>query len=104
MIIEGTDPAGYPPVMVTWIVEFEGQQKPLAEVWSPEMAVIVGPVRDSVSAALEAAEDPDELHELRVIIFAEDGEWGFRLAGSPVAVNYAIALIGLKRDVRPARN
>lgn len=104
MTIEDADAAGYAAGMITWIVEFEGQQKPLDDVWSPEMAVIVGPVRHQVAGALDAAADPDELEGLRVIIFAEDGEWGFRLAGSPTAVNYAIALIGLKRDIRPTTN
>ena len=53
---------------------------------------------------LDAAADPDELAGLQVVIYAEDGAWGFKLAGPPSAVNYGIALIGMERPIYPSAN
>lgn len=90
--------------MIQWIVEFEGRHKPLDDIWSPELAAIVGPLRDRVTAALDAAADPDELAGLQVIVYAEGGTWGFRFAGATAAVHYAIALVGMRMDIYPTAN
>jgi hypothetical protein len=89
--------------MVEWLVEFEGQQRRLDDIWSDELAKVVGPTRDEISAVLDSAPSPEDLEGLRVIIYAEEGEWGFKLKGPPLAVNYATDLIGQSRQIgRPS--
>lgn len=89
-----------------WIVEFEGRQLPMDVVWNDDFAKIVGPLKATIDQALVRAADPDELNGLRIIVFAEDeGDapmWGLRFEGSPVAVNYAVVLLGAKAPIVPA--
>ncbi len=81
-----------------WLVEFEERQIPLDAVWSDEFARIVGPLKSTIEKALGKAADPRELDDLRVIVLAEEdvtgASWGFKFAGSPLAVNYAVVLVG----------
>lgn len=71
---------------------------PMEAVWSDEFARIVGPLRSTIEKALDKAADPDELQGLKVVVYAEEGEdgatWGFKFAGPPTAVNYAVFLTG----------
>ena len=87
-----------------WSVEFEGRQVPLDAVWD-DIKAIVGPLKQTVEAALDKAADPDELADLNIVIFAEDNaggaEWGFKLEGTAVAVNYATSLIGKTASIIP---
>lgn len=87
-----------------WSVQFEGRQLPLDAVWD-DIKAIAGPLKNTVEAALDKAADPAELADLNVVIFAEDNsggaEWGFKLEGPPVAVNYAISLIGTIAPIVP---
>lgn len=88
-----------------WIVEFEGRHLPMDAVWSDDFARIVGPLKSTIEKALDRAADPDELDGLRIIVYAEDdGEapaWGFKFAGPPVAVNYAVILMGDTAPIVP---
>lgn len=81
-----------------WLVEFEGEQRPLQTIWTDEAARIVGPLQATVEKALGRAADPEELEGLIVIVYAEEtdtgAEWGFKFSGPPAAVNYAISLVG----------
>jgi len=78
-----------------WTIEFMGQQKPLGEVWSDDLARIIGPYRDRIEQAFAAAADPDLLAGIEVIFFVDDEQsWGVRFHGEPLAVNYATDLVG----------
>jgi len=81
-----------------WLVAFEGRQMPMEAVWSDEFARIVVPERSTIEKALDKAADPDELNGLKVVVYAEEdtggATWGFKFAGPPTAVNYAIFLTG----------
>ena len=81
-----------------WLVELDGERRPIESVWSDELSRIVGPLKATVEAALGKAADPNELDGLQIIIYAEiaDGgaEWGFKFAGRASAVNYAVDLMG----------
>lgn len=81
-----------------WLVEFEGRQMPMDAVWSDDFARIVGPLRSTIEKALGKAADPDELDGLKVVVYAEEdgagATWGFKFAGPPTAVNYAVFLTG----------
>jgi hypothetical protein len=88
----------------TWMVEFEGQRRSLESIWSDELAKIVGPLRDSLNAALAGASTPSDLYGLVITIYAEDGEWGFKLGGPATAVQYAIDMIGQRRELTPRPN
>lgn len=71
---------------------------PMEAVWSDEFARIVGPLKSSIEKALDEATDPSQLHGLKVVVYAEENDtrasWGFKFAGSPTAVNYAVSLTG----------
>jgi len=88
-----------------WMVEFDGQQLPMDAVWDNDVAKVVGPSKATIEKALARAAEPDELRELKVIVFAEDeGEapvWGFKFAGAPHAVKYAIDLMGKETPIMP---
>jgi hypothetical protein len=81
-----------------WLVEYEGQQMPLDRIWSDELARIVGPLKSTIEKALARAAEPQELAGLKVVVYAEDtgngASWGFKFAGSPAAVGYAVSLVG----------
>lgn len=80
---------------------------PLEAVWD-DIKAIAGPLKHTVQAALDKAADPDELADLNVVIFAKENaggaEWGFKLEGTAVAVNYATALIGKTAPIVPNSN
>ena len=87
-------------------MEFAGRQMPMDAVWSDDFAKIVGPLKPTIEKALVKADDPDDLEGLKIIVFAEDDgdapAWGFKFAGLPVAVNYAVILVGPEAPiVRP---
>lgn len=86
-----------------WLVEFEGEQRPLQTIWNDEAARILGPLMATVENALGKAADLEELEGLKVIVYAEEtdrgAEWGFKFTGSPAAVNYAISLMGRKSPI-----
>ncbi len=67
---------------------------PMEAIWSDEFARVVGPLRLSVENALAKAVDTDELDGLKVVIYAEEdpegATWGFKFAGPPTAVSYAV--------------
>lgn len=89
--------------MVEWLVEFEGQQRRLDDIWSDELAKTVGPLCEEVSTALGGAQSPEDLEGLKVVIYSDGDEWGFKLAGPSNAVNYATDVIGQVRPIgRPA--
>ena len=81
-----------------WLVEFEGEQRPLQTIWTDEAARIIGPLKATVENALGRAADLDGLEGLKVIVYAEETEtgaqWGFKFSGPPAAVQYAISLVG----------
>jgi hypothetical protein len=89
--------------MMEWLVEFEGRQTPMEAVWSDEFARIVSPLKHTIETALAKAADPDELNGLKVVIYAEEDDegasWGFKFAGTPVAVNYAFFLMGERAPI-----
>lgn len=81
-----------------WLVEFEGEQRPLQTIWTDEAARTIGPLKATVENALGRAADLDGLEGLKVIVYAEEtetgAEWGFKFSGPPDAVQYAITLVG----------
>lgn len=78
-----------------------GQKKPLAEVWSDDLARIVGPYRDHIEAVFAAANEPEMLEDIEVVFFLEDEKsWGVRFTGAPMAVHYATDLIGPITDIK----
>lgn len=85
------------------MVEFEGERRPLESVWSDELARLVGPLKSTVENALDKAADPDELKGLMIIVYTEvmdaGAQWGFKFAGPPTAVNYAVSLVGQSAPV-----
>lgn len=91
-----------------WLVEFEGEQRPLESIWSDEAARIIGPLKEAIEKALEQATDPDDLKGLRVIVFAEEtesgAEWGFKFLGPPEAVHYAVDLTGSTMQIVDPRH
>lgn len=89
--------------MVTWLVEFEGQTKPLDSVTDPAFQSAVHDSRAYVERALAA--EPDEFDELKVIYFVDlETGLGFRFLGPPHAVNLAVDLVGQKAQTTPLRN
>ncbi|SFV31812.1 hypothetical protein SAMN05216456_1466 [Devosia crocina] len=89
---------------VSWIIEFQGVQKPLDEILDA-VSAIVCPLRATVQNALDQAADPQELDGLRVVVYAEEenggAAWGFRFEGSPSSVNYAVSLVGALAPIVP---
>lgn len=82
-------------------IEFMVQQKPLAEVWSDDLARILGPYRDYIEAVFAAARERELLDEIEVVFFLEDEKsWGVRFTGAPLAVHYATDLIGPIADIK----
>jgi hypothetical protein len=80
----------------------KGQRKPLADVWSDDLARIIGPYREHIEAAFTAARDPDMLADIEVIFFLEDEKsWGVRFTGAPLAVHYATDLVGPMAGIKP---
>ena len=68
-----------------WLVEFEGEQRPLQTIWTDKAAHIIGPLRATVEKALGRATDPEELEGLIVIVYAEETDTGARWNSSSVA-------------------
>ncbi len=91
-----------------WLVEFEGEQRPLQTIWTDEAALIIGPLKATVEKALCRAADPKELEALMVIVYAEEADtgaaWGFKFSGQRAAVNYAIALVGRSSPIADPLN
>ena len=87
-----------------WTIEFMGQQRPLDEVWSDDLAGIIGPYRDRIETAFKAARDPELLNDIEVIFFVDDqNSWGVRFYGQSLAVQYAtdIAMPIVKVGTQP---
>lgn len=67
----------------------------MERVWADDFAQIVGPLVNTLKAALDGA---DDLNGLKIVIYAEDDgddmSWGFKFEGSPMAVNRAVDLLG----------
>lgn len=71
-----------------------GEQRALDEVWTDDIARIIGPLRDRILRAFLRASDPDTLSEIEVVFFVDDERtWGVRFEGSPYAVQYATDLV-----------
>jgi len=80
--------------IMKWTIEFEGRQKPLAEVWSDDIARIIGPYRARVEQAFATARDQTVLSDIEVVFFVDDRQtWGVRFCGEPLAVQYATDLV-----------
>lgn len=89
--------------MTTWLVEFEGQTKPLDSIADPTFQAAVADSRRYVEAALAA--QPDLFDELK-IIYSVDPEAGlaFRFVGPSYVVNLAVDLVGQIAETTPKRN
>lgn len=89
--------------MTTWLVEFEGQTRPLDSITDPTFQAAVNDSRRYVERALAA--EPDAFAELKVI-YSVDPESGleFRFVGPAHAVNLAVDLVGQRAEVTPTRN
>jgi hypothetical protein len=88
-----------------WTIEFEGRQRPLADVWDDDVARIIGPHRDRVERAFATARDHEILSNIEVVFFVDDDRtWGIRFCGEPLPVQYATDLVKPFIDVRSQPN
>lgn len=80
--------------MPEWLVEFDGRQKPLADIADARFQAAVAPARHIIEEALQRIDIAD-LDGLQVVFWIdpEDG-LKFTLRGPPVAVNLAVDAIG----------
>lgn len=88
-----------------WTIEFEGYQKPLADVWNDDIAEIIGPYRHRIEQALATARDQSMLSDIEIVFYVDDEQtWGVRFYGEALAVQYATDLVGPVIGVRPQPN
>jgi hypothetical protein len=87
--------------IMKWTIEFDGRQKPLAEVWDDNIARIISPYKDRVEQAFATARDQEILCDIEIVFFVDDERtWGVRFCGEPLAVQYAIDLVRHFIDAR----
>ena len=77
-----------------WTIEFEGDQKPLVDVWDDDIARMMGPYKNRLEQAFARARDQEILANIEVVFFVDDERtWGVRFCGEPLAVQYATDLV-----------
>ena len=90
-----------PGKIMKWTIEFEGCQKPLAEVWDGHIARIIAPYKDRVEQAFATARDQEILSDIEIVFFVDDEQTlGVRFCGQPLAVQYATDLVRPFIDAR----
>lgn len=88
-----------------WIIEFEGRQRPLAEVWGDDVSKIIGPYKHRIEQAFATARDQSILSDIEIIFYVDDEQtWGVRFVGELLSIQYATDLVGPLEGVKPPPN
>ena len=89
---------------VEWLVEFEGQRKPLSEIRTHELRNLIEPIRAHIASALEPTEDEPDFARVRVVFLFDPADGlKFSIEGAPLALNRAMDRIGIRAKSQRAR-